>query len=167
MSVFSTIGDIFTKAAPWISVGANLLSTVKQLESAKAIERQGTFNRGVFEQEGLAIWSNYEDRAAIMRNQQRQLRAEQATAFAKSGVTLAGSPAYVMAETLYLQELDQSAMYKQAVADRQSAVNKGELAAWEAQQQGAATRSQAYGQLAGTIAQGAQLLFPRDQQAAS
>lgn len=41
MAVFSTIGDIFRTAAPWISVGANLLATVKQFESAKAIERQG------------------------------------------------------------------------------------------------------------------------------
>ncbi|MCB1631039.1 MAG: hypothetical protein KDI23_04360 [Pseudomonadales bacterium] len=162
MAVFSTIGDIFRTAAPWISVGANLLATVKQFESAKAIERQGAFNRGVFEAEGAAIWENYEDRAAILQAQQRRLRGEQAAAYAKSGVTLAGSPALVMAETLYLQELDQSAMYRQAVADRQSALNKGALAEWEAQQQGAAVRADAYGGIARVAAQGVDLLFPRE-----
>lgn len=151
MSLLTTIGDLFVKATPWISLGSNLLSTVKSFDAAKDIEKAGTFNRKVFEDEAAASWQAYEDQAAVLRHEQRVFYGEQQNKYAVSGVALEGTPMLVLNDILARQELDQTALESQAKVEWTSRLNKGALAEWEAYQQGAAMRSGALTNLTSTL----------------
>lgn len=151
MSLLSTVGSIFTKALPWVAAGVGLLSTVKQYQGAKAIEKEGEFNAQVFLDESAAAWRSYEDKAAILRDEQRRENAAARTGYAKSGVALEGTPMTVLSDFVYRQSLDQTALYNTAVAQDKSLKTKGALVQWQAYNQAGALRSQALGNFGASL----------------
>ena len=154
-----TIGRLFTSAAPWISAGMNLLSTVKAFQGAGALEKEGRFNREVYEDEARQSWVAYEDQAAILQHQQRYFRETARTGFLKSGVEMQGSPMEVLNEIVYQQSLDQTAMYHTAQAGYRKLMNQGAMAEWQAYEQGSAIRSQALGNFGSSLLT-SQLRYP-------
>jgi hypothetical protein len=151
MSLLSTVGSIFTKALPLVSVGLGLLSTVKQYQGAKALEKQGEFNAGVFREEASAAWRSYEDRAMVMRDEQRRLNQEQLANYAKSGVTLEGTPMAVLSDMIYRQSLDKTALYNTAVAEDKRLKRQGAQEEWQAHVQSSAARNNALANFGSTL----------------
>lgn len=145
------IGNLFRAATPWVSLGVNLLSTVKQFDAAKASEKFGEYNREVFEREAAASWHNYQDRATIMQREHMLFRAQQSTAYSKAGVAVSGSAIEVLNDIVYQQELDQRALYSEAVVERASRLNRGAVMEWQAYQEGAGIRSKALSNFAATL----------------
>jgi len=147
----STVGTLFRNAAPWISTGLSLLSTVKSFEAANQIENEGQFNRATFEAEAVAVWRSYQDRADILYHEQNLFTGAQTANYAKSGVALQGSAMEVLNDITYRQNLDQRALFSEGKAEATSRLNKGSLAEWQAYQSGAATRTNAIGNLGSTL----------------
>lgn len=143
MSLLSSVGDLFTKALPWVSAGLGLLSTVKSYQSAKAVEKQGAFNADVWRAEAAANWRSYEDKAQIMRHEQRIFNETQKANYAKSGVALEGTPILVLNDIIYRQKLDETALYHEASAQDAKLKRQGAQAEWQAYNEASAIRSQA------------------------
>lgn len=149
--LFSTVGSLITKALPWISAGVGLLSTVKSYQQARAVEKEGAFNSEVWQAEAVASWRAHEDKAMVLRDQQRRFLGAQRTNYAKSGVTLSGTPMTVLNEIVYMQGLDQQAQYNTAVADRTRRLTEATTAQWQAHMQGNAIRTQALSNFGATL----------------
>lgn len=137
------VGTMFTKALPWLQVGLNLFSTVKSLDSASAVESQGRYNAQARLEEADAVWRAYEDRAAILREQQSRFTATQTANYAKSGVTMQGTPMLVLNDMVYRQHLDQVALYDTANVEYKRLVNESHMLEWQAYQEGSSVRDQA------------------------
>lgn len=146
-----SLGTFLTNALPWVTAGIQLLSTVKSYQSAKAIEKQGDFNRKVWEDEALASWRAYEDQAAILRDEQRMYLETAKAGYAKSGVILSGTPIEVLNDMVYRQERDQMALHNQAVAEHKRRSREAAQAEWQAHMQGNAIRSQALGNFGASL----------------
>lgn len=151
MSLLTTVGTLITKALPWVSAGIGLLSTVKQYQGAKAIEKEGAFNRAVFDDEAAAAWRSYEDRASILREQHRIENAAARANYAKSGVTLSGSPMVALLAFKRRQEADERALYNTAVAGDRQIRSKGAMAEWQAINTANSVRSQALGNFGASL----------------
>lgn len=151
MSVVSAIGDIITKALPFVSAGLGLLSTVKSYQGAKAIEQQGQYNTEVYNDEAAAAWRAYQDRAAIQRDDQRRANATAVTQYAKSGVTMTGSAMDVLNDMVYRQKLDNTALYDTAAVDSKRLRTQAVQAEWQAHNQANAVRSQALTNFGSTL----------------
>jgi hypothetical protein len=151
MSLLSTVGSIFTKALPWVSAGLGLLSTVKSYQGASALEKQAGFNAEVWRDEAAASWRSYQDKAQILRNEQRLFNQTQTANYAKSGVTLEGTPMEVLNDFIYRQSLDQHALYDTAVAEDKRRKTEAANAIWQAHGQANAMRTQALSNFGATL----------------
>lgn len=154
------VGKMFSNALPWLQVGFDLFSTVRSVQGAGAIEAEGRYNAQAKQEEADAAWRAYEDRAAILRDQQGRFLATQTTNFAKSGVTLQGTPMEVLNDMVYRQHLDQVALYDTASVEYKRTVNEGHMAEWQAYQRASSVRDQAFSNF------GASLLSTQTQFAA-
>ena len=151
MALLDTIGNLFTKALPWVSAGVGLLSAVKSYDAAGQVEKQGRINAQIERSDAVAYWRSYEDRAAIMRNEQRRFTATQRTNYAKSGVVFEGTPMEVLNDISYHQTLDLQAMRSEADANWRKAQTSANVTEWQCYQQGSATRTQALSNFGSTL----------------
>ena len=151
MTLINTIGSMFTKALPWVSAGLGLLSTVKSYQGANALEKQAGFNAEVWRDEAAASWRSYQDKAQILRDEQRLFNQTQTANYAKSGVTLEGTPMVVLNDFIYRESLDQNALYNTAVAEDKRRRAEAANAIWQAHGQANAVRAQALSNFGATL----------------
>lgn len=151
MGLIADVGSIFTKALPWVTAGINLLSTVESYQGAKAVENQGRYNAELLRDEADAAWVSYTDKANVLREQQRLFVATQRTNYAKSGVTLEGTPMLVLNDIVAKHRLDQVAAYHTAQADYTHDIRAARLTEWQGYQQADAIRSGALSQFGASL----------------
>lgn len=98
-TVGSTIGTVASFAAPLMTIGGGLMNAKAQMDAGNAAANAANYNARLSQMEG-------QQRASMIRGQgQRTLSTARAN-IAKSGVTTAGTPMMVLAESAANAEID-------------------------------------------------------------
>ena len=97
-----------------------------QMEAAKTAKEMGEYNAKLAESQAAQVDMDARESIRRRREQNRKFMGSQRTAYAKSGVTIEGSPLEVMAETSGILELE--ALDASRQASQQSLALKGQAA---------------------------------------
>jgi hypothetical protein len=92
----------------------------------------GMQNAKIMENEGLRVEQEARERARRMRSENEKLLGAQRARFGKAGVTSAGSPLAVMAESAGLMELAVGDELYKADMERSAYFRKAEVEKWQA-----------------------------------
>lgn len=97
-----------------------------QMEAAKSAKEMGEYNAKLAENQAAQVDMEARESVRRRREQNRRFMAMQRTAYAKSGVTIEGTPLEVMAETAGILELE--ALDASRQASQQSMALRGQAA---------------------------------------
>jgi hypothetical protein len=145
------------------TAAAGAMSYVGQRQQAKATEAAAEFNAKVAENEAIRVEQERSEQARRTRIENRRLLGKQRALVAKSGVTMAGSPLELMAETAGELELGVLDMNRAAQAKQEQLRSQATLTRFEGAQQAKGLRRQAMGSLIGTAGQMSMMAYSGSQ----
>lgn len=127
-------------AAGSVYTGASMYMTSRR--QAKNAQQMAEYNRRVAQTRAEQERMNRLRNESRERRQTRRRRALMEAAYARSGVLLEGTPAYMLGEQAAVDELTISQKTQESEQKQQGLITHGELSVWQGKQQAALYEAQ-------------------------